>query len=114
MRAQHTPGPWKIQSPSHPDINQREDKLIYAKSGDEFLHIAEVYQYQNDNNHEANGTAPANARLIAAAPEMLDLFRELLNEVEEYANIAKPPVSNRLNGKTNKARALISRIEGGE
>lgn len=102
----HTPGPWRIQSPSHPNPNQREDKLIFAKVGDEFLHIAEVYQYQNDNNHEADGTATANARLIAKAPEMLEKARACIAEMDKATTF---------DGSTepfDDLRALLSEIEG--
>lgn len=68
-KSKHTPGPWGIRKPKNPDLRQTEDRLIVAGSEDNRLHIAEVYQYQNHNNREANGTALANARLIAAAPE---------------------------------------------
>lgn len=69
--SEHTKGEWEIALPKHPDIRQIEDRLICVRVGDEKLHIAEVYQYQNHNNREANGTAIANARLIAAAPDLL-------------------------------------------
>ncbi len=72
--SKHTPGPWKIRKPLHPDQRQIEDRLISAGNN---IHIAEVYQYQNHDNREANGTALANARLIAAAPELLEACKRV-------------------------------------
>ncbi len=77
--AQHTPAPWENAEPRHPGGRQEEDRLIYAVSDGNWLHIAKVYQYQNDDNCDANGTALANACLISAAPELLQALKNLLN-----------------------------------
>lgn len=70
--SKHTEGPWELAKSNNPDSDQVEDRLVYAEIGGEKFHIAEVYQYQNDNHHKVGGTTLANARLIAAAPELLE------------------------------------------
>ena len=78
MAQQHTEGAWEITEPKHPDPRQIEDRLIFATAKGERLHVAEVYQYQNDNNREANGTALANARLIAASPMLAEFVGRVI------------------------------------
>jgi len=79
MNTQHTPGPWKVNSAGS------------AKAGQPFA-ITEIYVYaphvQDDTAICADIIDPvtqapseANARLIAAAPEMLDA----LQMIEKYA-----------------------------
>lgn len=69
--SKHTLGDWKSAEPRHPGEQQEEDRLIYALVDGKQLHVAKVYQYQNDDNCDANGTALANAALIVAAPVLL-------------------------------------------
>jgi len=67
MTPKHTPGPWVI----HPsgfagryDITGNDDPRQAFASG-----VCEVY---DDDDRQGNGTAYANARLIASAPDLLD------------------------------------------
>ena len=70
---QHTPGPWSLTAGEGAEgIDFRIHAAGGAATG---LHIAEVFQYQNDDN--TNGPAEANAHLIAAAPEMLKALRRI-------------------------------------
>lgn len=68
MRAQHTPGPWLIESggKSHKSINSTNGACV-----------ADVWRI-NVSRQEA----AANTRLIAAAPELL----EMLIQLADYAN----------------------------
>ena len=70
MKAKHTPGPWHI----YPDYAES-----YIESGTGY----EVCQVMT--NHPKNAdTQAANARLIAAAPELLDALQAAL---DDYAGI---------------------------
>jgi len=66
--SEHTPGPWVVFD-DHPDkacFHIREDNC--------FDEIATIYRYQCNPRNTL-----ADARLIAAAPELLDACKGLLN-----------------------------------
>lgn len=69
--SKHTPGPWKIGG-----------GLIYAEGVNAPVEIATVHSYCRDNlrrHSPAQTIADSNARLIAAAPELIDALRECVN-----------------------------------
>lgn len=71
MNAKHTPGPW-----THGTHNHR--KAVYAVCR---YPIPIAYVGGNGQPHE---TETANARLIAAAPAMLEALRKTLGLAEAY------------------------------
>ena len=76
--AGHTPGPWLIAKPkSGARLEERNDKLIHTQDR---KCVAEVFQYQNHNN--PNVATEANARLIAAAPDLLEAAKDALREAD--------------------------------
>ena len=88
--AQHMPGELEVRQAGPPCATDREeDCLIFSRDDDGTLrHIAETFQYQNDNHHARDGTSPANARrlahcwnchdeLVAVAESQLDLIDQL-------------------------------------
>ena len=77
----HTPGPWTIHAPAIFNARQIEDRFIAA--GKE--HVAEVFQYRNHEKVHADGTALANARLIAAAPDLLEAAWLAIAELSNLA-----------------------------
>ena len=87
MKSKHTPGPWKAY-----------DEFIYD---DNSKTIAEVRTYQS-------GEMPwqANARLMAAAPELL----ELVNELFWYCDGG----DSGFHKTYDEAMKLIEKIEGDE
>jgi len=79
--SKYTKGPWKVadQKPGHCGRQQEQDRLIYVKDETgEPLHVAETFQYQNHGHCAADGTSLANAKLIAAAPELLHHLKIVL------------------------------------
>ncbi|MET0529222.1 MAG: hypothetical protein ABW003_12965 [Microvirga sp.] len=73
MTPQHTPGPWRAFANGGDDTDPRK-LIICAKGGfdDDWHMIAQAdYGFPNDGDPEAN------ARLIAAAPEMLEVLRAI-------------------------------------
>jgi hypothetical protein len=62
----HTPGPWKLQE-------RCEDLVIESPRMFGTIEVAEVYELDNCPLDEAN----ANARLIAAAPDMWQALRDI-------------------------------------
>lgn len=55
--SKHTPGPWTV-----------DDNYLCAKVKDETIYLAKIHSWSKDAPEEGK----ANARLIAAAPELLE------------------------------------------
>lgn len=71
MTAQHTPGPWaKVE-----DADNRNNVRIRS---DALPHVAKVYGYSRDD-----AARDANARLIAAAPELLEALEAAASMLPE-------------------------------
>jgi hypothetical protein len=90
----HTPGPWEVQS--RPDGMGGKDMIVYADKRP----VCDCFQPYNNSNLEE---WQANARLIASAPEMLDLIKE---------NVMHVKYPKRIKEWEEKARQLIAKTEG--
>lgn len=98
----HTPGPWKWDgNVCDYDPEQEAPWLVLdpdSSTTDPIL------------RGEIHCGNPANARLIAAAPDLLEALRGLLADVQEYQTI------NHLGGENNHrqvfARAAIAKATG--
>lgn len=81
--SQHTPGPWEIGAPNYHHIQVKTEKGLVL--------IGSVAY----SNHLGKNECDANARLIAAAPELLAALKEANKRFEEineaYNNPAKWP-----------------------
>ena len=74
MSAQHTPGPWRL----HPT----DDTMVIGVNGrDEIAEMRGYYSTQPD-------VMEANARLIAAAPDMLAVCEALLDIIYNSQGVA--------------------------
>jgi len=82
--SEHTPGPWIIDSD--------DGDIIEVVSGDYF--IADVHRLEPKDEWRAN------ARLIAAAPELLEALEELVDLYEYEDNVSRD------------ARAAIAKARG--
>ena len=89
QHATHTPGPWYTYQ-SHKDVNR---------------HIA-----CKDGKSIAKEVHHANARLIAAAPEMYKILREVLIDYKSDAKIEGRDLP--LTGKI--IREVLAKVDGGE
>ena len=69
MGTKHTPGPWKLDRSLQP----ADGEYDYAISSPEHFVLAEAFGRSANGGHPP---AEANARLIAAAPELLEALRE--------------------------------------
>ena len=96
MSAKHTPGPWEWYGPnllcggkrqSEDILNSADDRKPYG------MHSALI------EHHWDGDVAKANARLIAAAPELLEALQDLCDTLGEC-------------GMTEKARAAIAKAAG--
>lgn len=86
----HTPGPWRIEPWTY--NHGKEKKIVMQNNTDAVAEIWNLYRPDDERNAEQN----ANARLIAAAPEILALLKE-------YHKIIP----------CQELTELIDRIEGG-
>lgn len=66
---EHTPGPW--------NLTDEKDPLVYGPTGG---YIAQVFAYDGNHFRTLRPNYAADARLIAAAPELLAALQWLLND----------------------------------
>jgi hypothetical protein len=99
MTRQHTPGPWAwgYTTRNLGTGAMEGDLILTTQMANPPLNDRVVFAVREDwRRHLADS---ADAALIAAAPEMLDILRDLLNNA-----IIEP-------GRAAKVRAIIARIE---
>jgi hypothetical protein len=103
----NTPGPWKVENWKY-----KESLILWRRDGVPTIvgandAIAEAFNlYRPNAEDEAEGEAWANARLIAAAPEMLAALEELC--ADKY--LADPINADRM----ANALAVIAKVKGGD
>lgn len=90
----HTPGPWVIGEPID------GESFI---SGPDWVNFAMVYV---ECEGETDPTGKANARLISAAPELLEALKTIINHTDTR-------ISTHLIAEVNRVRDIIDKIEGG-
>jgi hypothetical protein len=91
--SRHTPGPWW----------RDDDGFISAGSGDDYVTIADPQCSDMDIDERE-----ANARLIAAAPTMIDLLRSAADELQNNQAELCSDMNNSLAMEINK---LLQEIE---
>ena len=96
----HTPGPWEHTGPG--DIVGKEDNGY----GLGYVDVCSVYL------RTVRGRTNANARLIAAAPELLDAL-QAMTEIAEMT-IGWLPTPPNADGPLIQARAAIAKATGGK
>jgi len=113
METKHTPGPW---------VTGNTSPLIFGvKRGNGTEPIGFVYGPSFTEKSKYGQTAMANARLIAAAPELYDALRELLTDmVIAQGNMRKAAkrdpawegCAEIIQPRVDAARAAIAKAEG--
>ena len=92
MKDKHTPGPW------------HHDEYGHICAGPQI--IGKAYQFElDDSDHDELPCIP-NARLMAAAPELLEALKVIAQHTRKVNGIYSP--------EYNKAIRLIKKIEGDE
>lgn len=105
--AQHTPGPWNVDMWEYPQDDRRE---LVIQTATNRLAVLDWDQGQDNPYTIADNEARANARLIAAAPELLAAL-EYLTDLA-----AGPPGGVTIDQKRaamDRARAAIAKAKGG-
>jgi hypothetical protein len=96
----HTPGPWTSKRPQ-PRV-QINLKAIYCEN------LGYQVAFVNSDSRSIEENAHANARLIAAAPELLDALKEALVQIDNQCDVS---VDEWLFCR-DKARAAIAKATG--
>jgi hypothetical protein len=99
----HTKGPWKVED--------GDPTMITAMRNGEFFHVADArgwgrLQYEKCGEKEQED----NARLIAAAPEMLEFVEEMANY--ECSCCFELEEGHHEDCFVNEAKSLLSKIKG--
>ena len=109
----HTPGPWK-QHPDYPWII-KEDNAPISEDG---VSICNTTGHPNSGFFPTPSKALANARLIAAAPDLLEALSKFVEFAEQNGEVVFAgggmPVIDAMNACTTKARAAIAKAAGGQ
>lgn len=97
MKTNHTPGPWHINGEYH----------IYAKTAQGALpvRVAQAVPLRNGNSDERG----ANARLIAAAPELLEALKYAAELVQTARQHFPKPIKNADRFKLENTCATINK-----
>lgn len=90
MNAQHTPGPWKSTADGRIESERDPNTGIYPILGEAYV----IY------HHVTGDVCRANARLMAAAPEMLQMLQKM------WAVEMNPAISAELLALIEKAKGL--------
>jgi hypothetical protein len=119
VKGAHTPGPWAV----HPHFayvvpEAHSSRLIGVAEDDAYdlAHYAqEICSLHHPDRHRSEGEVAANARLIAAAPALLEALENAAAWFEDYAKEhyakaltapdSREQHSREVKGKINKDRA---------
>lgn len=96
MNSKHTPGPWKYDFQSV----DREWAIVTNPYG---LIVANV---------NADSRQTANARLIAAAPDLLEALEQIMPSIEDNDSITASQIRHVYADALNAARAAIAKAKG--
>lgn len=124
-----TPGPWKVTRVES-GASARRRTLVYARidagshgplAGVTRAGASEAVTYRDPNHERSDAETMANARLIAAAPDLL-VFARLVARLETNAETeartgdqqSGDDAVEALSGLIHMARAAIAKAEGGE
>lgn len=98
--AKHTPGPWMV-SPEHPTIIRRD----YRPISDCGELIGSASGHTKSGFFPSEDEAVANARLIAAAPDLLEALQAIFAAMH-------PDIPGAPGSAIEKARAAIAKATG--
>ncbi len=117
MNTRHTPGPWKVSEiRTHATTPQRDRRSSYAggigyvwteRPYPQGCCIAKVYE------ESLGGELEANARLIAAAPDLLKALAAIVNDATEILAGRESMGMDFIHAIVNgKARSAIAKATG--
>ena len=103
MSGAHTPGPWFVEADGAGIYVVTETMMVASPSP--------MDKHPTDSDEYIDGPeTEANARLIAAAPELLEELRLMVQQFAQY--VPPAPSGGNEAWRINKARAAIAKAEG--
>src|SRR5690625_3319071 len=121
--SKHTPGPWEV-------AEENGDYFVQVASQPSACHpMFDRYRIIHgwvggdgtDSPNPELGTPIANARLIAAAPELLEALMQMVERISYYAELKEEGIPNiedwaytYNSGDMQRARAAIAKAIGGD
>lgn len=110
MSAKHTPGPWALSTVRTQVGWCHKVGPFPSRRGESH---ACVYEDGISNSPPVDSELLANARLIAAAPELLEVLRALVEQVANVKVVHIPGADpKRFHDAFTEARAAIAKAEG--
>ena len=103
--SKHTPGPWAYALEYGPNITEPPRITTVARCANYVIGLPSDYPGGNYRDGDPSGDEEADARLIAAAPDLLDALRHI-----EGVAMADEPRD--LPGIAHTARAAIAKATG--
>ena len=97
----HTPGPWFV--------DHKSPFLVRACDDIDGRHIAHIGPANYTPRFDVD---EPNARLISAAPDLLEALEDALDDYDAWMKDADVTPNESLQAWTNKARAAIARARG--
>jgi hypothetical protein len=94
MKTAHTPGPWFVGRPDPPG------RRFYVTNAKKSALVAELFQNEDD------------ARLIAAAPDLLDLARNVAGIDSRYLHTNNDILLQAVREWLEQAHTIIAKAEG--
>ena len=91
--SKHTPGPWRV-------VDSWNDHMVESQNGEEII--------WQDGPHDTPTINEANARLIVAAPDLLEALESMLQSFLITQSLDDYPID----APCNKARAAIAKAKG--
>jgi len=113
--AGHTPGPWQIYTGSDADRARKDGFVLVVAGGQSGRIVANVNAESCPDAYSAPAfvrmPVEANARLIAAAPEMLELLKDVSAWLEKHLRkgVIHAGTHNRNGDLVSRLRDVISR-----
>ena len=104
MEAKHTPGPWKLEIPPH--MNGKRKKNPFEHGREFIIWTTEGHRVgiiDGPSNADMEEKFMANARLIAAAPDLLAALEKIDSNAAESAEWIRSVI-----------RPAIAKARGGE
>lgn len=106
MTTRHTPGPWTTDEAEHDSPHQS------IRIGSVMHHTVCTVWIDDAPVHEFNAKQQANARLIAAAPELLKALIEIANDYADRFDLDDPSTNPGIKSSIKEAHAAIAKATG--